>query len=88
MLVGNTGTPNLVLLLAGLLLIAAGVAAVYFREGVADYLRDLREQIFGEPRTPREPGRPIFPIVAGVVIGIFGLIGVYGGLFGEITPRT
>jgi len=90
MLVGHTGTSNLVLLVAGLVLIAAGIAAIRFREEVSAYLRDLRELIFGE-RTgvaAREPGRPVFPIIAGVILIGLGLIGAYGGLFAEIVPRT
>jgi hypothetical protein len=92
MLAGNTGTPNLILLLAGLLLVVAGGAAIHFREGIAEYLRDLRSQIFGEPlgrgrgRDAKKPGPPVLPVVVAVALIGLGLVGVYGGLFAELPP--
>jgi LPXTG-motif cell wall-anchored protein len=93
MLVGETGTPNLILLLAGLLLVAAGVAAFRFREALAEYLRDLRAQFAGDPlptrtRKPAPPSRVALaiPIVVAVILIAFGLIGVWGGLFATLPP--
>jgi hypothetical protein len=88
MLAGYTDAPNLILLLAGLVLIVAGAAAIRLREGIAEALSDLRAQFFGEPlgRDRRKPGAPVIPIVAGVILIVLGLVGAYGGLFAELPP--
>ncbi|MBX3194725.1 MAG: hypothetical protein KF727_06445 [Microbacteriaceae bacterium] len=89
MLVGNTDLPNVMLLLAGLVLVVAGAAAIRFREEISDYLRDLRDQFFGSPLgrdRKKQPGPPIVPIVAGVILIALGVVGAYGGLFAELPP--
>ncbi|CAN5589105.1 hypothetical protein BH09ACT4_BH09ACT4_17040 [soil metagenome] len=89
MLTGSGGTPNVILFISGLFLIAAGGAAIYWREGVGEYLRDLRSQFFGEPtggRSKKSPGTPWLPLIAGVILIAVGIIGASGGLFATLPP--
>jgi hypothetical protein len=90
MLTGDGGIPNIVLLIAGLVLAAAGGAAIYWREGVAEYLRDLREQFFGTAASAKTAKtRPLaiwLPVAAGVILIGLGIIGAAGGLFATLPP--